>query len=284
MIWIILILLVLLLGFLLFVVIHNKITCDRLKEEFNRCNVIVYGKKGTGKDLLFQKVINLRKKEYHANISYGGNYHHIEMADLELKGNTYDNFIKGNINICQKPPYESQDIYFSDIGTIAPSQCDSTLHKTYPSFPITYALSRHLYANNIHCNCQNLGRVWKALREQADFYIKCRRKLSIGPFIISFITFYDKYESANNNILPMKVRFSNEDSRALADQFTATNGLIQNRFFIQLKKNISYDTRAYHRIVFGTDSPHPHKQVRPLKGIFLNNRVAKKKSRKTDNP
>lgn len=257
MIWLFIAALILLFGLIFYIIIHNQNTCNQLKEAFDRCNVIVYGKKGTGKDLLFQKVINLRKKEYYSNISYGGNYHNIKMADLELKNNTYDNFIKGTINICQKPLFEGKDIYFSDIGTIAPSQCDSSLHKTYPSFPITYALSRHLYANNIHCNCQNLERVWKALREQADFYIKCRRKLSIGPFIVSFITLYDKYESAKNNILPMKVRFSNENSKALSDQFNATYGLIRNRFFIQLKKKIYYDTRAYHKIVFGIPSPCP---------------------------
>ena len=87
-----------------------------------------------------------------------------------------------------------------------PSQYDTKLYKSYPSFPIFYALSRHLYNSNIHCNTQNLSRVWKALREQADFYIKCievKKPFILGLFGFLRIDFicYDKYESANNSLL-----------------------------------------------------------------------------------
>ena len=52
--------------------------------EFKRCNVVVDGKKGTGKDLLFQYVIWKRDEHYYANISYGdAKYTHL----LILKNN-----------------------------------------------------------------------------------------------------------------------------------------------------------------------------------------------------
>jgi len=39
-----------------------------LVSEFARCNIIVYGKKGSGKDLLFAHTINLRGQPHYSNI------------------------------------------------------------------------------------------------------------------------------------------------------------------------------------------------------------------------
>ena len=101
---------------------------------FEKCNVIVFGKKGTGKDLIFQKVINSRKDTYYSNISYGGDYKDIEVSELTT-GNTYNDFIQNKINLCNKiDEREGKDIYLSDCGIILPSQYDSTLHKVFPSF------------------------------------------------------------------------------------------------------------------------------------------------------
>ena len=63
---------VLIFGIVFFVSNHLKVR--EMISNFKKCNVIVFGKKGTGKDLIFQKVINCRKDTYYSNISYGGNY------------------------------------------------------------------------------------------------------------------------------------------------------------------------------------------------------------------
>ena len=42
--------------------IINHLRVKYMITQFKKCNVIVFGKKGTGKDLIFQKVINSRKK------------------------------------------------------------------------------------------------------------------------------------------------------------------------------------------------------------------------------
>lgn len=250
----VLIFLIIFVIFPLCVSLYNKIFLCKI---FKKNNVIVFGKKGCGKDLLFQYVINSRKEKHFSNISFGKNTDVVCLKDLELKNNTYDNFISNDINLeVKNEEFEAKDFYFSDIGIMLPSQYDTKLYKSYPSFPIAYALSRHLYNSNIHCNAQNLGRVWKALREQADSYIKCicvERPFILGLFgflKVNFI-YYDKFESANQSLLPLSGGFMNKYLNANARQYYATNGEIRASYFLINKKNIYYDTRAFHEIVFG---------------------------------
>lgn len=238
----------------LFLFINHLRGKDLLIRNFRRCNVIVFGKKGTGKDLIFQAVINWRKKEYFSNINFGGKYNDANPSDLQLDDNDYHSFIHNNITIVDKDkkPFEKKDFYFSDCGIILPSQFDSMLHKEYKGFPLSYALSRHLWKNNIHANTQALSRVWKALREQADFYVRTIRTIKIfGLLITTFIT-YDKYESAEKNLMPLTSRMFNNYSKAELDVFVATNGEIHKRFIIQRAKKVVYDTREFHYKIFGS--------------------------------
>lgn len=246
------ILLVLLVLFFVVAFIHLKKSNRILKDTFKNHNVIVYGAKGKGKDLLFQKVIYLnRNKPYTSNISYGYNCTIRPLQDLNIDPNTYDNFINNDIKKCiRNDSLEGVDYYLSDGGIYLPSQYDHILHKTYPSFSIYYALSRHLYNSNIHINTQALTRLWKAIREQGDYYIRCIKVIKIFNIFISKICLYEKYESALNNYLPINTRILNKFSKAEVDQYTATNGFIQNRYFITLKKHIKYDTRHFKDIVF----------------------------------
>lgn len=217
--------------------------------QFKHCNVIVSGKKGTGKDLVFQYVINKRKEKYYANISYGGDYKNIKLKQVSCAPNDYEHIVNDNIVKQKHTLVEKKDIYISDIGVFLPSYMDSKLYKEFPSMPILYALSRHLYANNIHCNSQNVERGWKALREQADFYIITKRTYKIfGIFLTRCIT-YDKYESARQGLLPIKTRILNKYSKAEVDIYNAKNGNIKSGFIIQRKKDLKYDTRAFEKIL-----------------------------------
>lgn len=247
---IIFILMILLLVFLAFVFIHTRKTNRILKNVFKDNSVLVFGRKGKGKDLLFQKVIYLRRKEsYLSNISYGYKGEIVPIKDLSIEPNTYENFINDEIVKVKSKDFEGKDYYLSDGGIHLPSQEDHYLHKKYKSLPLYYALSRQLYLQNIHVNTQVNSRLWKALREQADYYIKCRKKINLPFVIICFITTYEKYSSADNELLPMRGRFFNKFSKAEVDQYEATNGLIENRFYILLKKHIKYDTRYFKNIV-----------------------------------
>ncbi len=146
--------------------------------------------------------------------------------------------------------YENKDIYISDIGVYLPSYMDSKLYSKFPSMPVFYALSRHLYNCNVHCNTQNIERGWKALREQADFYIQVKKTYKIFNwlFITKYIS-YDKYESAKQNLLPIKNRLLNKYSKAENDIYNAQNGDIRIGYIFQTKRKLYYDTRAMEKIL-----------------------------------
>ena len=250
---ILIVILIVLVILFIFLIINFFRSKKILLNCFHRGNVIVFGSKGKGKDLLFQWVINKRKESYFSNISYGGDYHHVDIKkDLDL-GITFENLINGNFDTVEKnEEFEGKDIYISDGGTIFPSQYDSKLHKLYPSLPLLYATQRHLFNSNFFINTQALSRIWLALREQADSYIKCRGVIKL-PFIrIVKFTYFEKYKSASEDISKMKKRLiENKEVKAVREQYEATHGEIEDGIFILFTKNINYDTRAFHEIIFG---------------------------------
>ena len=251
------ILAVALLIFLLVVLYKHFTTRKRIKDAFVSGSVMVSGRKRFGKDVLFQDMINARKEPYFANIDYGNDYTHIDMKDLLLGDNDYKSFIDGKVTKCEKiSKLEGHDIYISDGGVYLPSQMDSYLHKIYPSFPITYALSGHMYNNGIHVNTQRLDRVWKALREQADYFVRMRKRcLKLPFFIVLFTTEYDKYESAVQELSPMKSTLFNKYSKAEKELYKAQHGFIKDGLIIVSKRSLHYDTRAFHKVIFGVEAP-----------------------------
>ena len=232
-------------AFLLYIIIRQWLNKRFLVQRFKEGNVIVFGSKGKGKDLLFQAVVNKRKDKYFSNVNYGGSYDSFSFDLIDLAPNTYENMINNDVVKVPSKISEQEDIYISDAGVYLPSQYDTLLNKKYRSFGLAYALSRHLWLNNIHCNTQSLGRVWKLLREQADTYIRCRRSWSIFGFIITEYTIYDKYSSAENDVRAVKSRLANKYSKSEVDIYNATNGLVKNGWIIQRKRSIKYDTRIF---------------------------------------
>lgn len=233
----------------LFWLIKQCLFTHSIIQNFKKCNVVVAGKKGTGKDLVFNKVINKRKQEYYSNIKYGGKCHLISLKAVSVYPNTYKEFINENVSKINRSFKEKKDIYISDGGIFLPSYMDSTLYKTYPSMPIYYALSRHLYDSNIHVNVQNYERLWKALREQADFFLTTKKTIKIfGIFFTKCIT-YDKLQSAMQGLLPIKSRLLNKYSKAEVDLYNSQNGEIKQGWIIQFKHSLHYNTRAFEKII-----------------------------------
>lgn len=217
---------------------------------FKEGNVITFGRKRKGKDIVHQYVINHRHKYYYGNISYGGNGKVITLKDISLMPNTYDELINDNVTKIKHGFKEGCDIYISDIGNFLPNYKDSTLYKKFPSMPLFYSLCGQLYGNNVHCNSQSVERGWKALREQADFYVWAHRTVKLFGFIfITFLTTYEKYQSACQGLMPMKKRMFNKFSKAEYDKYVATNGMIRNGFIISFKNQLKYDTRAFEKIL-----------------------------------
>src|SRR5690554_4817303 len=70
--------------------------------QFAKQNVIMTGKKGTGKDVLFSAIINTRKKKAYSNIDYGKYIVVKPIAYLNTLPNIYDNLLQGKIEIIEK--------------------------------------------------------------------------------------------------------------------------------------------------------------------------------------
>lgn len=217
---------------------------------FKTSNVVVDGKKGKGKDLLFQWVIHKRKARYYSNIDYGGKRDVVRLHMVSAEPNTYKDLIEENVQECQRWAREGEDVYISDGGIYLPSYMDSQLYRSYPSFPVYYALSRHTARHNIHVNIQNCGRLWKALREQADFFVHCRGIIKLPFVILLKCNTYDKLETAMQACMPVKARLMNKYSKAERDIYVADRGEIRQGWVIIPKGWIKYDTRYFEKVLY----------------------------------
>lgn len=231
----------------LIIVIVNAINKAELKKIFNKNNVIVFGKKGTGKDMIFNYITNT--KEYYANIPYTKLPQlMINVSELKLGDNTFETLLNDKIVKVSWPYKENTDIFISDCGVYLPSQYDYILHKKYGGLPLLYALSRHIGNFNIHCNAQALERIWKPLREQADWYVKTLDTVSLPFMLLTKYRLYDKYQSALNDVRVVKLPLLNNDSENNVRIHNANNGIIKERWIIQLKCNVKYDTRYFKKV------------------------------------
>ena len=223
----------------------------RIADLFELNNVIVYGKKGKGKDVLFAAVIHKREKPHFSNIKYEESTDVKSINYLSVAPNIYENFINGNVVVIPKNIEEKKDYYLSDGGIYLPSQYDSLLSRNYPSLPIFYALSRHLGNMNVHVNVQNLNRLWIKLREQADTYIRLSGAIKLPGYILLKTTTYENYDDAVKNLKPVKKLLKGEVVRTEE----SSRGEIKNRLLLVPKRWLKYDSRYFHRVVYGVQSP-----------------------------
>ncbi|MCL2631257.1 MAG: hypothetical protein FWD49_07055 [Firmicutes bacterium] len=221
--------------------------------EFRGGNVIVFGRKGKGKDLLFQYVINARKEKCYSNITYGKRSELFDLGNLDCGLNTYENVLDGNI-IPFKPPFaENRDFYVSEAGIQLPCQYDHILNKKYPSMPLIYALSRHIYRANVHCNMQGATRMWKLLREQADSFIQVRGRINLFLFFIIRGTIYLNENDAKAERRAIPKPFFR---RKKYIEYNYSVGEPRDFWLILPRRKIYYDTRYYKRVfVEGADIP-----------------------------
>ena len=235
-----------------------------LVDTFNNGNVIVFGTKGKGKDLIFNKVINSRGVNCYSNIQFNKEFCTIKsIKEFSVEPNTYIDLLEDHVKIIPKTLKEDTDFYISDGGIFLPSQYSNNLCKQYPSLPIYYALSRHLTNSNIHINSQYLGRVWDKLREHADRYIKADGTRCIFGFLITKFTLYEKYESAMSQVSPYKPTglIKSNESRAEEETHLATYGNIKIGYIIQHKTKAVYDSRYFHLKSYGRVSRSSKKDI-----------------------
>ena len=252
---------------LLIVLIANWFKVSKFKKIAKKNNVIVYGHKGKGKDLIFQWMTP-RKKPYVSNTDYGGDQIPLNLTLMTDINNDFRDFINGDVHKANKiEKLEGVDWYISDSGVYLPSNEDAYLHKMYKSFPILFALSRHLYNSNIHCNIQELDRLWKPIREQADYYLRAIGTLKLPFLVVVRVIGYDNYNDAVAKLSPIKIKlFDKRESKAQKEIANSSRGEISKFFIVIPKWRIHYDTRAFHKIVFKEEAPKKESLLSRLLG------------------
>ena len=213
---------------------------------FNNSNVVVFGKKGAGKDVLFALVIYLQNGAHYANMRYNGDTLLLHsLKQLCVGVNTFKALVDGNITKYKDPFIPNVPIFISDGAVYFGSQYDSEVTNSYPGLPIFLALSRQLGEHQVHVNTQALDRLYKKIREQADAFIKCLRTVDYGPFMLVDAISYDKYEAALGGILP----YMSSDRTSLDYQkFAGANGEIEYHTFYVDKKWLKYDTHYFAKL------------------------------------
>lgn len=223
---------------------------------FKRYSVSISGSKGSGKDLLTSNVVARRKKPYICNVDYKckkAEWIPWNYDDLNCGGNTYKNLITGDIKRYSFPYGENVDVYISDAGIYFPAQYNGELNRDYKEFPTYMALSRHLANGRVHINSQNPNRTWDKIREQSDYWIRCRKSFYIFGLCITFFTTYDKYESALNRVRPCRVRVpwrnkvAQTQARTYRDNFYNSHGTVKNRFTIYFNRS-RYNTKFFKEV------------------------------------
>lgn len=228
---------------------------------FKNGNVFVVGLRGTGKDMLMANVACRRREPYAGNIDYTHDkrYRPLDFGALDLGGNTYRNFISGDVQYYSfEDTYPlGTDIYISDAGVYFPAQYCNRLNEEYRDFINFPALSRHCGRSNIFCNAQSLGRVWDKLREQADQYIRCLRCVVFGRLVVQRVVIYDQYDACLRRVAPFKVPvrlLHNADIRNQIElakmSYRERNGTVTPRLLIYWNKS-KYDTHHFYNLLKG---------------------------------
>ncbi len=231
----------------------------KIKQYFSSGNVCVCGLRGRGKDMLFANIILRRKLPYVSNTNYGGKWFKFVPQDFDCGGNTYKNFLDGNVIPYTYPFADKVDIYVADCGVYFPSQYCNELNRNYGYFATFMALSRHLGDCNLHFNVQNLNRVWDKIREQSDIYLMCNWcKVLFGKIVIQKVTAYEFYESAVRRVpkfrLPKPLfNFSRRfEWKKEKQRYDVQYGSIRPHLLIYWNRS-KYNTRIFKEVLAGDE-------------------------------
>ncbi|MBD5585735.1 MAG: hypothetical protein HDQ88_11685 [Clostridia bacterium] len=242
------------LGVLLLISVISYFKKRSFVRLFDGGNVIVTGLRGRGKDLAFCLVVNSRKRDYISNIQYSSPKKRYKRFPLDLKvwelsGNTYTDMITGEIKTYCYPYPDGLDYYISDAGIYFPSQYQAELCKKYKSAPMFQALSRHLGDCNVHCNVQNMPRLWDKIREQSDIYLRMDKCKFIGRTKFCFVRAYSysTEESCVKAVVPPRFGIGKVGKEARYN-FEIAHGKIKKfSFFARLP--YVYDSRRFKKLL-----------------------------------
>ena len=219
--------------------------------QFKHGNVVVTGMRGRGKDMAFCIAVNSFKKNYISNVEYSSSrkrYKHFEFEPKvwEMAGNDFNSLVNDEIKQFTYPYPDGIDYYISDAGIYFPSQYAQLLVKKYKAAPMFQALSRQLGNCNVHCNTQNLNRLWDKIREQCDIYIDMRGCKVIGKLVFLKGLIYENAEACEKHVTPPRFGIG-KNGRQQKFNFETLHGKIQ-RFWFVTRLPYQYDDRRFKRI------------------------------------
>lgn len=173
---------------------------------FEKGSVCVVGLRGRGKDMLTANVVVRRGKKYIGNTCYDESlYIPFNYKDIDCGGNTYKNFITGDIKYYEFPYERGTDVYLSDCGVYFPAQYCNQLNNSYGQLSVYQALCRQAAGANFHTNCQNLNRIYDKIREHSDLYIYCCRCFYWKGWVLQQVRIYDRYQSCVDRVPPYAI-------------------------------------------------------------------------------
>lgn len=207
---------------------------------FDNYDCAVYGFRGTGKDVLFAHAINLKGGKHYSNIYYNADTEVRDLKELNVGGNTYEDFINGNTKMFEPNFEDSFHFFISDAGVYLGCQYNKELNQNYGELPIHLALRRHLYDSHVHTNSQALNRPWDKVREQQGCFIHTLGVLDYGDFLIVKAISYTKYESALECLPP-----PNKSDKYHIMKY---GEILEHKFKVPVN-SLTYDTRHFKTIL-----------------------------------
>lgn len=217
----------------------------------------------------------LYNPNYLSNIDYGYGVRIVDMSEFKLYKNyektvelSFQDFLNNpdDIYMTKNLSFEGKELILSDSQLYFPASYFQTLIRKYPSFPIFFQLSGHLYDMTITINSQRYGLVWDKLRDQADLYIQAINTFpgkglkKIHPYIpiirnklITKLYIYERFETAERGIFPYVPRAGIKDRAIIkADKlkFDSENGKILKLSIVTDLRDLRYDTRYFASKVF----------------------------------
>lgn len=210
---------------------------------FDNYDCAVYGFRGTGKDVIFAHAINLKGDKHYSNIFYNADTEVRDLKELNVGGNTYEDFINGKIKKFEPNFEDGYHFFISDAGVYLGCQYNKELNQNYGELPIHIAFRRHLYDSHVHTNSQALNRPWDKVREQQGCFIHTLGVLDYGDFLIVKAISYTKYESALECLPPPDKQ----------DKFHVMKygEILEHKFKVPVN-SLTYDTRHFKTILLNS--------------------------------
>jgi len=230
----------------------------RLNKYYKNYGVVTVGKRGKGKDISFATAVH--KKKHYSNIPY--NSYTIIQDDLKVLecGVTPKQLIDNDYEIQQKKLQDGIPFFVSDGGIYFASWLDNELKKKYPSCPVSYAVWRHLYNSSLHFNTQCFSRLWLLIREQAECILSCRQCFTLFKWKLCVVRYYEDFQDCEQNLSPLKKPLLFGKQPVAIEN--SRRGEIRDFIYLVPLKWLEYDSRIFHKKIFGVNAPLTKRQQR----------------------